>query len=245
MKSREKLERKKALARTNAPWFDKEHKSIKYSPINIDIREKMFFTQGELRYVIKRKKNIYRSSIMDDMHEIGKVNPKRFWKLLNKIYANRDLKVNLPGNIKPSDWASHLKSIFQSEGNCETIGHLCVKITKEEVKMASAIIKHNKAPGIDSIINEMVICILNFYPIKLLSLFNAILKSEDHIPALSVIVPILEKYSLDGPNNYRGIFYSVLNKRLRTFCVEKEMISPSQLGFLPGNPMPISYSIIL
>ena len=70
----------------------------------------MFFTKRKLRFP---------SSIMDEMHEIGQVNLKRFWKLRNKTSANRDSKANLPGNIKPSDWVSHFKSIFQSERNVE------------------------------------------------------------------------------------------------------------------------------
>ena len=48
----------------------------------------------------------------------------------------------------------------------------------------------------------------------------------------------------DDPKNYRGIsllsslgklYYNVLNNRLLKFCTDNAILSPSQLGFLPGN----------
>ena len=69
---------------------------------------------------------------------------------------------------------SHFKSIFQSERNveicnsCETIGPLDFEITEEELKMASAILKPNKVPGVDTVTNEMVTYILIIYPIIIL-----------------------------------------------------------------------------
>ena len=40
------------------------------------------------------------------------------------------------------------------------------------------------------------------------------------------------------------VFYSILSKRLQKFCVEKEILSPSQLGFLPGNTTSAAHLIL-
>ena len=92
----------------------------------------------------------------------------------------------------------------------------------------------------------MLICTLQNYPNIFVSLFNNILEKGGSIPlwSLSAIVPIFKNGPQDDPNNYRGIsllsslgklFYSVLNNRLLNYCREKAILSPSQLGFLPGN----------
>ena len=58
------------------------------------------------------------------------------------------------------------------------------------------------------------------------------------------MVPIHKKGPEDDPDNYRGIalisclaklFYSILNNRLMDFCLRNKILSPFQLGFLPGN----------
>ena len=60
----------------------------------------------------------------------------------------------------------------------------------------------------------------------------------------SLITPIFKSGDRQDPNNYRGIcissslgkfFCSILNNRLMTYTEEKNIIHPSQIGFIPGN----------
>ena len=88
--------KKKIPAKKNAPWFDsvclklkrdleKLAYNLKHSPNNNDIREKMFCTKRELKYLVRTKKNAYKRSIIEKMHTNCKSDPKTFWKLLDKI----------------------------------------------------------------------------------------------------------------------------------------------------------------
>ena len=108
------------------------------------------------------------------------------------------------------------------------------------------LLKTGKSPGQDNITTEMIICTLKYYPNLFLSLFNKVLKKGGSIPlwSLSAIIPIFKNGNYDDPNNYRGIsllsslgklFYGVLSNRLLRYCGGKSILSPSQLGFLPGN----------
>ena len=92
----------------------------------------------------------------------------------------------------------------------------------------------------------MISSCLNFYPHVFLSLFNYILKESGDTPtwAISLLVPIYKKGDPDDPANYRGIsltscisklFLNILNKRLLKYCLQNKILSPNQLGFLPGN----------
>ena len=103
-----------------------------------------------------------------------------------------------------------------------------------------------KAPGIDTILNEMIEPLVALYPKLLLKLFNSILSntwiSEDWL--MSLITALHKKGAKEDPDNYRGIslmscmsklFLTILNNRLTTFALERKILSPGQLGFVCGN----------
>ena len=116
----------------------------------------------------------------------------------------------------------------------------------DELKKASYILKPGKAPGIDGILNEMILCLLNSKPLVILKLFNAVLLSENPMECwnTSIINPIHKKGTKLDPENYRGIFLlcclrkffsAILNTRLMKFTLENKILSNEQLGFVPGN----------
>ena len=80
------------------------------------------------------------------------------------------------------------------------------KISLEELKKASAILKSGKALGIDNISNEMIQSLLECYPGIILLLFNSILESNEIIPEwiIGIIVPIHKKGSTGEPFNFQG-----------------------------------------
>ena len=89
-------------------------------------------------------------------------------------------------------------------------------------------------------------CLLSAKPEIIKKLFNSILQNPTVIKKwhTAVIFPIHKKGSKTDANNYRGIsllsclgkfFTAVLNSRLRSFVKERNILSKSQLGFIPGN----------
>ena len=111
---------------------------------------------------------------------------------------------------------------------------------------AAYILRPGKAPGIDGISNEMIICLLESNRVVILKLFNNILLSNTPIIVWnnSLINPIHKKGSKLDPDNYRAIsllcclgkfFSAILNQRLLKFVLDNNIISKEQLGFMPGN----------
>ena len=116
----------------------------------------------------------------------------------------------------------------------------------DELDEAAISLKPGKSPGIDNIINEMITCIYEVYPILLLKLFNKIFLSYAHISrwAKGMIVSLFKSGSHDDPGNYRGItllsclgkfFAVILNNRLKEFCIKNNVTKPNQLGFSSGS----------
>ena len=185
------------------------------------------------------------------MKVCNKANPRKFWKLLDKLSPNSCSNIT-SNNIKMTNWAKHFKSILNAKRevvlpiNDHNIGPLDYAFTMEELAVATGILKAGKCPGLDNVINEMISCTFSVYPNVLLSVFNRIFDTKCAIPSwyTAIITPIFKHGSPDIPDNYRGIsllsciaklFYSLLNNRLLKYCTDKDILSPSQLGFLPGN----------
>ena len=92
----------------------------------------------------------------------------------------------------------------------------------------------------------MILCLLNDKPEIISKLFNHLLKKPTNIEKwnTSIICPIYKTGDKSIPDNYRGIslsscllkfFCSILNQRLLKYVVENNILSKSQLGFVPGN----------
>ena len=130
--------------------------------------------------------------------------------------------------------------------NTSNEGILDYEISDEELNLATYILRKGKSAGLDSIPNEMITCLLSTKPEIIKKLFNSILLNPTIIRKwqVSMIFPIHKKGSKTNPNNYRGIsllsclgkfFSAVLNSRLFKFVKERNILSKSQLGFIPGN----------
>ena len=256
---------------TNSPWFDKEcaglkkemqylAKSLKHCPDTSIIRTNLYCLKKKFSSLIKKKKNAYKFSIIDEMKLCGRSEPKKFWKLLDRISINSPNK-NEPNNITMSTWTNHFKSVLTSKREVVLPTHnvkngpLDYVFTMGELVVATEILKNGKCPGLDNISNEMLICLFDSHPKLLLSLFNRILDTECTVPIwyTAVIAPIFKKGNPNDADNYRGIsllsclaklFYTLLNNRLLKYCRDYNILSPSQLGFLPGNRTTDAHLII-
>ena len=183
----------------------------------------------------------------------NKKDGKIFWKLLNKLDNKQNDNI-FKEKISGETWKSHFKSLFNKKHeetntfppNTKENGILDYEISMEEIKLGSYILRNGKAPGFDSISNEMVSALLNVRPDVLKTLFNTILQNPTVISVwnTSMILPIHKKGTKTKPENYRGIsllsclgkfFTAILNQRLLSFVLEKKILSNAQLGFIPGN----------
>ena len=111
----------------------------------------------------------------------SKGDSKRFWKLLDRMEQKKDDAIFKQG-ISNQRWVSHFKSIFQDSNNSQEFpkntkekGELDREITDEEMKLAAYILRNGKAPGFDSISNEMLQCFLEVRSDILRRIFNSIL----------------------------------------------------------------------
>ena len=183
----------------------------------------------------KNKKTQYKNEIMDKMENVKGVNPKQFWKLLDKLSMNKT-EIN-QNNITPMRWLRHYKSILKTHQlvvyppDCQKKGSLDYEITMDELNTAAMMLKGGKSPGIDNITNEMIFCVNQVYPCILLKLFNRIFADNVNIPSWTegMIVSLFKNGAQDDPDNYRGITFSscignvfniILNNRLKDFVLK-------------------------
>ena len=139
---------------------------------------------------------------------------------------------------------------------CSENGPLDQEITLEELQETSKTsLPPGKGVGVDNLSNEMITCLIEVCPEIVLKLFNLILESGNILPdwLISYIVPIHKGGAKSDPGNYRGLsllsclgkfFLSIINKRLTAFCIEKGILSESQLGFMKGNRCSDAHLII-
>ena len=256
-----KVKFRKYNSSNDPPWFDKHCRDLK-SDIKIlgsDIRKNsknqilksnLYAKKKELKKLIQKNKSKFKNDLMDQMRQ-SKGDSKKFWRLLDRMEQKKDDSVFKQG-ISNHRWVSHFKSIFQDSNNSHPFpentkesGELDREITDEEIKIASYILRNGKAPGFDSISNEMLQCFLQVRPDILKKIFNSILSNPRIIEkwSISMINPLHKAGSKMDPDNYRGIsllscfskfFSSILNLRLTQYAMDRKIFSRSQLGFMAG-----------
>ena len=255
--------RSRTANNNNQPWFDEEcqdvkkdilscGKSLRLNPQDVENREKLYVLKRKLRNMVKKKKNEYKKSIINNMCSELKSGPqKEYWRQLKKL----EVKTNEQKYIPDFTLISHFKELLcddkiklQFEKQQENVvGSLDHPIDLEELKTATKILKNGKGTGIDIIRNEMLVPLVDLYPQLVLRAFNAILEERGTLCKdwlHSLVSAIHKKGAKEDPDNYRGIslmsclgklFLTVINNRLTEFCQSKGLISPSELGFVQGN----------
>ena len=215
------------------------------------ILSELFKTKKELKKLIQSNKSKYKNDLTEQMKQ-SKNDSKKFWKLLDRMEQKADDTVFKQG-VSNHRWVSHFRSIFQDPKknnkplpkNTKATGELDREITEPEIKLAAYILRNGKAPGFDSISNEMLQCFLEVRPDILKMIFNSILSNPRVIEkwSVSMINPLHKSGSKMDPDNYRGIsllscfskfFSAILNIRLTEYAIERNIFSKSQLGFMSG-----------
>ena len=195
-------------------------------------------------------KHAYKGNLLQKINWSRK-DSTTFWKLLDKLEHKQDNTI-FTNNISEERWKINFKNNFNTSSERYPLplktaeqGPLDIPICEEEIQLATYILRNGKSPGYDSISNEMLLCLYNVPEIIKL-LFNSILQNPMIINKwnISVISPLHKKGSKLDPDNYRAIsllscfgkfFLAILNQRITKFAIEQNILSKSQLGFLPGN----------
>lgn len=119
-------------------------------------------------------------------------------------------------------------------------------ITEQDLLTHINKLKSKKAYGPDCILNEMLKCMSEKFRWAILKLFNLVL-SVGYFPDIwnhGLVTPIYKNGDKFDPKNYRGIsvnsnlgklFCSIINSRLMDFLMKHNILSKSQIGFLPNH----------
>ena len=146
---------------------------------------------------------------------------------------------NLPHNDR--NFENFIDNIVTDFSGC-SIDQVDSLITTSEVIKAALSLKKGKAPGIDSIRNEMMKEGISVLAPSLTCIFNEILKQGVFPDAwrLSTLTVIHKKVAKNVPKHYRGIAVSsdlfkmlclVLYNRLSVFTNSNYVIPSNQIGF--------------
>ena len=247
--------------KSDKPWYDEECREIKKeitecgktlrtAPQATSVREKIYVLKKKLRNLLRKKKLAFQTGVINDMcADRSNGEQKKYWQHLKKLETSKDNNKYIPDYTL----ISHFREILHDDDiklkyeEDKTEGVLDYEITEEELQKAKKILKLGKGIGIDSIYNEMIRPLVDLYPKLVLRLFNDILSERQQICDnwLHSLVTALHKKGIkEDPDNYRGIslmsclgkfFLTVLNNRLIEYCLHKDILSPSQLGFVKGN----------
>ena len=206
-------------------------------------------------FIKNKKKSFNKLKIQSILNNFN--NSKLFWKDIKSI----TVKENNNYDIDTKDFFYYFKSVFQKDATppsiCfepnqtpyytfnnenESFSALNSDITREEVENSLSMIKSNKSPGTDRILNEMLkSSSLEITPF-LISLFNHIFRNHifPNEWKKSIIVPIHKKGNVNDCNNFRPIsltsllsktYTNILNKRLTHFVECNNILPIEQGGF--------------
>ena len=226
-------------------------KRLRIHPDDVITREKIYFTKKKLRNTVRKNKIEFKKSVIDNMcGDLSTKQQKKYWNGLKKLEGRTDNQKYVPDYMM----INHFKELLYDDEIILNFGQqkngrgaLDYPITQEELETAAKILKNGKGIGIDIILNEMLTPLVKLYPKLLLRAFNNILSKQENLSKdwlHSLISAIHKKGAKEDPDNYRGIslmsclgklFLTIINNRLTSFCMEKGLISSSELGFIKSN----------
>ncbi|GBN84643.1 putative RNA-directed DNA polymerase from transposon BS [Araneus ventricosus] len=185
-------------------------------------------------------------------------NPKKFWSYFNNTKHNssnslyyNNVRYENDGDIANA-FADYFKSVFKPSTNYDIKNEFksnCVgdlvkidSVTYDDVVLAIRELKSSLTVGVDNIPSFIIKGCAEFFIYPLLILFNLSLRSNvfPYVWKQTRIIPVFKKGDVQDCKNYRPIailspmskiFESIIHKRL--FHQVKNLISPSQHGFIP------------
>ena len=227
-------------------------------PDNQITRQQYCETLKQYKNTVRKKRNLHTRSQLQDIEDSIKTN--NFWENWKKL--NKQKQDELP--IQNGDiWVNHFSKLFgpieknneqrqihDKLKNLESIikdyqTPLDSPITLNELQDKIKTLKPKKACGTDGILNEMIKYTDLKFQLAILKLLNTVLRSGT-FPSIwnqGLLTPLHKSGDKFDPNNYRGICVNsnvgkllcmIINQRILDFLTEKNVLSKSQIGFLPN-----------
>lgn len=227
-------------------------------PDNQNIRIHYGETLKQYKNTVKNKRDQH---IRNQLHAIEEsIKTNLFWENWNTLnkqkhedlaIQNGDVWVNhfsdLFGPIEKNKQQKHIKDKLKSLESTikDHQSPLDSPITLKELQDNIKSLNTKKACGIDGILNEMIKFTDLKFQIAILKLFNIVLSSGifPNIWNQGLITPLHKSGDKFDPNNYRGICVNsnlgkvlcmIINHRLLQLLTENNVLSKSQIGFLPN-----------
>ncbi len=234
-------------------------RKLSKDPKNYHLRKSYYSNKKHLHRLVKQKLASEKENLARSLSSI-KSDPKKFWKMLEKLQQCTHGRNNDNNAISADVWIKHFKGLMQSphnnledkhkditsfvdnKENWTIFNDLSFKINNEEIIKALGNLKNGKACGIDLITNEMLKASSSILLPAFHKLFNLILTSGQYPSAWSNswLKPLHKGGDQTDPNRYRGIsimsclgklFCSILNNRLVSFLEKNNLGNKYQIGF--------------
>lgn len=250
-------------------WYDREcrefrrrvsclARGMRKDPFNRALIGEFRSLRKSYKKLLRHKKIIFRTKILDEMEQLRTANPTAYWKLFEQL---SDQAPKPKPNISGTQWTEHFKNSMNSdtgtvdgdfiaeairkveEEGGQFFDELSFGIKQEEVYYAIRGLKTGKASSQDLILNEMLKAGENHLVPLLSKIFNKVLCSEKGVPKTwreGIITPVYKKGNRDDPANYRAIvigsnlgklYGTILNNRLIKFMDSRNLIPDNQIGY--------------
>ena len=209
--------------------------------------KKMHYMEGELNKIEKAINDntfwkLWKNINRNPRTETNPIQNGKIWKdYFDDLYKNPECQGLNHNQILTIDKLKELERTVK-DNQCA----LDYPITIKEIQHKIKTLKNGKACGIDSINSEMLKHSNLKLQLAMQKHFNLVL-ATGYYPSVwnkGLISPIFKNGDRYNPNNYRGIcvnsnlsklFCSILNSRLITYLTEHNILSRSQIGFLPKH----------
>ena len=248
-------------AQNNAPWHDRECKTLR----NTFIKERNNLKRHKHPQTLqatqtarvtynkccRTKKAIYDKNITESYVKLKHENPRLFWKTI-KPHDKYECSVTLDSfYCYFSELCSQSTTLqnpthtyaFSQHYSC-TVDELDKEISITEVEHAIKLLKCDKSPGQDNVLNECIKYGGVWITHIIARLFNHLYNLGEFPDQWSkgLIVPIYKKGDKQQPANYRPItllsslcklYTSILCRRITEWATENYVFSEAQFGYRP------------
>lgn len=226
----------------NAFLRDKSNNNLKSAYLN---------SKSVYNRLKKIQKNKYKIKEKQDLKNLSKSHPKKFWKKVKNQYVKPP---NSAIDLTIDSLFDHFKNLYNHNlgtdinENYEMTNDndLDQSITLEEIENAVFSQKNNKSSGYDSLIAEVYKHSFHIISPFMHVLFNKIFETGIYPDSWGqgIIVPIFKGGDIEDTKNYRGItliniiakiYSQVLLNRLTKWAVKNNKIVDNQYGFQKGK----------
>ena len=256
------VEKQVKRPKKNKPWYDNTCRQLKRelrklaNKINPtaprSLRQEYFVLKNKYKKLVKKMHKRYKNQFLDEINTLNSNQSGDFWKLINKIRKSETIDES--SDIPPEDWIKHFQNLLYDKEETQE-SHTVVNspnnldettqsdeilngpITVKEIYDQISKLKNKKAPGTDTLLNEMLKHGRYYLIPSLERIFNDIIETGTFPTEwkIGVIKPIYKKKGdKKWPANYRGItltsclgklFTSILQNRLNKFIEQHNILN--------------------